>query len=235
MNTYHNSRICERRNLEILLPILRNIFPNCVILVIDDGSTDGTDLYLNDMRVQDSRLQVIFRRERLGIGSAHLTAIEFAVRHDFEYLITMDGDLTHSPYDAHKILTAINENDLIIGSRYLDSGKMLGWSLHRLLLTQASHLATRFFFNSELDMSSGLRAYLTSRIPLRSLKENCPANYDFFFISTLVYLSQGLTVGQTGATLNTRASGKSKMNLSLVVRGVTTLLTYGLRLKRIRL
>ncbi len=93
---------------------------------------------------------------------------------------------------------------------------------------------TRLFFSSNLDMSSGLRAYRVAEIPMEALRTNCPQNYEFFFISALVFLRSKLRISQSRVRLSNRGDGKSKMSLDLKIRGVTQLFTFGLRIKRIK-
>jgi len=227
--------INEKSNLEILIPELRILIPDSQILVVDDGSTDGTLEYLKLLRNLDSKVEAVFRGERLGIGSAHLYAIEHAAKYDFDFLVTMDGDLTHSPIDVYKMLTIISTTDLVVGSRYFDTGEVRGWNLFRTALTRGGHLATKLMFKSNLDMSSGLRAYRVQNIPIASIRKNVTLNYDFFFLSALVYIKEGLAIQQLGVSLNPRAFGTSKMHPRLMLKGMFTLLKYGLRIKKIRL
>ena len=100
----------------------------------------------------------------------------------------MDGDLTHSAKDAYKLLDAIQDNDIVIGSRYLQPKSIEGWSWLRIALTHGGHLITKLFFGSNIDMSSGLRAYRVSQIPFKSIQMNCSENYEFFFTSILVFI-----------------------------------------------
>ena len=181
----------------------------------------------------DSCLKAIFRDKRLGIGSAHLLAIEYALNQGFEILITMDGDLTHSPEDALRLLESIKGHDLAIGSRYLDNGRTKNWSPFRYFLTHAGHFMTSLFFRSDLDMSSALRAYNVNNIPFSSLKENCPMNYEFFFTSALVFIKYKSQMTQIPVILENRVSGNSKMNPRLMIFGVFHLLLYGFRIKKI--
>jgi len=227
--------INESDNLKILVPKLRKLLPNALIIIIDDASTDNTQVFLEQAMEKDRSLKAIFRDKRFGIGSAHLLAIEYAFNQGFEILITMDGDLTHSPEDALRLLESIKGHDLAIGSRYQENGRTKNWSPYRYFLTHAGHLMTNLFFRSDLDMSSALRAYNVRNIPLLSLKENCPMNYAFFFTSSLVYMKKKLQITQIPVTLENRASGSSKMSPRLMILGVNQLLLYGFRIKKILL
>lgn len=225
----------EVENLKILLPELFFIFPEADILIIDDASSDGTQEYLNQLMMENSRIKLVYRSTRLGIGSAHLFAMTYAYAQHYEFLITMDADLTHDSLDASQLFNLITVSDFVIGSRYLGKNDIEGWSKFRLFLTHGGHIITRVLFSSKLDMSSGLRAYRVNKIPIRSISLNCPPNYEFFFISTLVFLRTDCDIKQIRVKLTKRGSGKSKMTFRLMLRGVGQLLLYGLRIKKLKL
>jgi len=225
--------INELDNLQILLPEIRKNFTKASILVIDDNSNDGTRSFLNSWKENDPKLQTIFRNNRFGIGSAHLLGIEQILDMGFKFLITMDADLTHKVEDAKSIFEELSNSDVVIGSRYLGKSDIEGWAIHRLIMTKIGHWMTQIFFFSNLDMSSGLRGYRLELIPVPLLNHNCPNNYEFFFVSTLVFLRSKLRISQVRVVLQERGSGKSKMSLKLALRGGSQLILYGLRFKRI--
>ena len=222
----------EKANLEHLLPSILEIQEISIVIIVDDNSTDGSKEYFEEL--QDGRVIVINRPSRLGIGSAHLDGLIKAKAMGADLIITMDADGTHRIEDLKKLLEMRGDRDLVIGSRYEEGGEILGWGLFRYVLTKVGHLATSVFFNSDLDMSSGMRAYKASAIPFDSLQINCDSDYSFFFVSLLVYRNKKLRITQVPIELNNRISGKSKMIPVLMLRGVYTLFLYGVRIRKIK-
>ena len=225
----------EYENLRILYPQIRAALPSATIIVVDDNSVDETRCYLSKMQNTDPKLHTILRPHRMGIGSAHMDGLRFAVAHNIDFVLTMDADQTHRLEDALTLVDEIKDHDLVIGSRYIQSRSIKGWSLPRLMLTHMGHFATSIFFRSDLDMSSGLRIYRARTIPIENMEKNCASDYEYFFTSAILYLKLRLRVSQVAVELNSRGFGKSKMTFSLMRRGTTRLFLYGLRLKRIEL
>jgi dolichol-phosphate mannosyltransferase len=225
----------ELKNLEILLPRIWSIYPSIEILVVDDNSQDGTQEYLESVITSGRLLFYIRRPRKLGIGSAHLAGLEYAISKNYEYVITMDADLTHRPEDLRKFVGAKVHSDLIIGSRYLDDSNMSGWSISRKVLTKFGHFVTLIAFLEKWDMSSGMRMYKTEKIPFRILASNCPNDYAYFFTSAITYRKLLMSVEQVPIQLDQRFAGKSKMTFSLMFVGIKLLALYALRLKRIQI
>jgi dolichol-phosphate mannosyltransferase len=223
----------ERLNLEILLPEIILRYPKIKLGIIDDNSFDGTDQFIEGMKKSNRNIHYIKRPAKLGIGDAHLAGISLALELGCEYVITMDADLTHRAEDIALFLSADYDFDLLVGSRYLISSNMFGWSPFRRFLTQAGHLATLVAFNSRLDMSSGMRRYRSSTLPLDLMKRNCPPDYAFFFVSALVYIKLKSKVGQVPLILNPRSSGESKMSLLLIGKGLSFLFLFATRIKKV--
>lgn len=223
----------ELPNLMTLLPQILETFPGASILVVDDGSNDGSREYLKNLQHNSKQIQLVLRPARLGIGSAHLTGIRYASSKGYTYLITMDADLTHRTEDAKLLFKELNNCDIVIGSRYLKNSKIEEWSYLRLIMTRLGHITTKIFFGTNLDMSSGLRGYKLKSIDVDLLEKNCPSNYDFFFVSILLFIHMNLNISSVPAVLNNRSFGKSKMSIPLALSGVLKLFLYGFRLRRV--
>ena len=221
----------ERPNLEVLLPRIFKLSKIRFIVIVDDNSTDGSVDYLDSLN--ESKVHLVNRPKRLGIGSAHLDGIMFARDLGATVIITMDADGTHRVEDLIRILHVNGDYDVLVGSRYLEGGAIRGWAFNRILLTKLGHMTTYLFFGSKLDMSSGMRAYRTSKIPFDDLREFSPSDYSFFFVSLLLMKNMFLKIEQIPITLDSRSFGKSKMNLVLMIRGVSTLFKYGLRIRTV--
>lgn len=217
-----------------LLPQILETFPGASILVVDDASNDGSWEYLKNLQRNSSQIQLVLRPVRLGIGSAHLTGIKYAYSKGYTYLITMDADLTHRTEDAKLLFKELNHCDIVIGSRYLKNSKIEEWSYLRLIMTRLGHITTKIFFGTNIDMSSGLRGYKLKSIDVELLEKNCPPNYDFFFVSILLFIRMNLKISSVPAVLNNRSFGKSKMSIKLALSGVLKLFLYGFRLRRVK-
>jgi dolichol-phosphate mannosyltransferase len=225
----------ERLNLEVLIPRLQSNFPDINILIVDDNSSDGTVDFVSELQATTSKIHYIRRLDKRGIGDAHLAGISQGIKDDFDFIITMDADLTHRVEDIDLFMGAGPEFDLVIGSRYLNDSNMLGWSIFRRLLTKGGHLATWVAFQSKLDMSSGMRRYRTDRLPLNLMERNCPPDYAFFFVSAVLFKALRREITQVPIVLNSRNSGHSKMSPVLVWKGLSLLFLFGLRIKRIKI
>ncbi len=186
------------------------------VIIVDDNSSDGSQEYF-DM-ITSGKLHVINRPTRLGIGSAHLDGLSYAVNLDIDFIITMDADGTHSIEDLIKMIKAPTDSDVLIGSRYLNGSEIVNWSIFRSTLTRLGHFATFLLFNSSIDMSSGKRRYRSQKIPLERFKVNCPSDYSFFFTSLLVCKDEKLKIGQMPIKLSNRIHGSSKMDLIQIKR-----------------
>ena len=219
----------EKNNLKRIIPRIAQIKEVKFIVIVDDNSTDGSKEYFQS--IKSAKVIIIQRPLRLGIGSAHLEGMKFAQQLGAQLIVTMDADGTHRIEDLQKMINHSSDYDLLVGSRYLKGGTIRGWGLTRNLMTRLGHVATMIFFGSVLDMSSGMRAYRTSKIPFDKLNANCPPDYSFFFVSLLVFRNASLKIVQLPITLDSRGDGKSKMNPLLMLRGVITLLKYGIRLR----
>ncbi len=224
----------EKKNLEVLLPKIWLLHADLPVLVIDDDSQDGTEAFINELQIQGRPVTYIRRSHKMGIGSAHLKGLEFGIYNNFDFVITMDADLTHRPEDLTKFITLKDSSDLLIGSRYLDDSNMVGWTIFRRSLTTVGHIVTFLAFARNWDMSSGMRKYKTQSIPFGLLNSNCPPDYAFFFTSAITYKRLNLRVSQVPIQLDQRHAGKSKMTFKLMYEGIKLLGLYAFRIKRIK-
>jgi dolichol-phosphate mannosyltransferase len=213
----------EAGNIENVLNDVSLNFSDFDLLIIDDGSTDGT-LQIIDSG-EYSNLTVIKNQSRLGIGKAHIDSINYAKQHTYRFLLTLDGDGTHSGKDLKELFLSLQSSgvDVVIGSRFIDSKSIRDWPLRRVLLTKMGHLATKFGLGLKFDCSSGCRGYCFESqnfIEVTNLKS---FSYDFFFKSTFVMSKNKYSLLEVPITLSKRASGNSKMKFRIAVISILKL------------
>ncbi len=198
--------------------LIKGIFgldiPNMEVLVVDDNSSDGTVELVRRLKSEFKRINILLRKSKVGIGSAHLAGIKWAYRKGFDFLITMDADLTHSPSYIPDLIEHLSDYDLVIASRHLKGSKMTGWSFFRRILTFLNHFWVSFFFSLEVDTSNAFRAYNLKRIPKSIFERVSSSSYNFFFES-LVYLKEnGISMYEIPIVMREREAGRSKLSLS---------------------
>ncbi|WP_395739744.1 glycosyltransferase [Prosthecobacter sp.] len=213
----------EHENVGPLHAELRKLPLDFDILFMDDGSPDGTGKILDDMAAKDPKMKVIHREGKLGIGSAHFTAIRHACEQGYDVLVTMDCDFTHNPADIPRLLEKLSGYDIAVGSRYCNPDSLQGWSLPRKMLTHFGHFLTSNLLGLPQDASGGLRAYDLKRIDHHAFGPIQSRSYSFFFESLYVLIKQGYKVSELPITLSARTYGHSKMSLTEAARSASFL------------
>jgi len=213
----------EAGTISYLLMLINKLHPTLDILIVDDNSNDGTLNELRQLKLRGLPIEIVVRASKMGIGSAHLFAINYAFDNNYDLLITMDGDGAHDPKSIENFLSVQN-NDLVIGSRYLQKNSLIEWNIFRKSLTHVIHLVTWKFLGLNYDNSSAFRCYNLMQLTKQSFAKINSSGYDFFFESIFVLTkNQSIKIAQIPIFLPARTYGNSKLNLKLALIALKTL------------
>lgn len=214
----------EVENAPLIFKQIQEIKIKADVLFIDDGSPDGTAQAIEALIPEYSNLQLIKRKEKLGIGSAHLVGISYAYENGYEKLLTMDCDFTHDPKDIPRLMKALEGYDLALGSRYLQKGSLSEWNPLRKAVTIFAHFLTKNLLGLSEDASGAFRIYDLQRISLKTFKIITARSYSFFFESLFILQKNQYQANQIPINLSARTYGSSKMSLREAFRSFRFLL-----------
>lgn len=202
----------ELENVEKLISqIFRLKLKDFNLLFTDDNSPDGTGRLLDNLSKKNKQIIIIHRRGKLGIGSAHLKAINWAYDHHYQKLITMDADFSHNPLYIKKLLEVSDNYALVTTSRYLRKNSLMGWNILRKILTFIGHFLTKNLLKMNYDASSAFRLYNLNRIPRKIFNKINSQSYSFFFESLYLLNFHKIKIGEISIKLPVRTYGHSKM------------------------
>lgn len=225
----------ELGNIEPLISELLDLHDGISLLIVDD-SPISSELKIMEGDFPRNRFFFRHRSKRMGVGSAHQEIISFGISKDFDCVVTMDGDGTHSSRDIPKLLQAVKYSDLVIGSRFVNGGDLRNWTFIRRITTNTAHMITKFATHTSLDCTSGIRAYNLKTRDYEKLLKELPSDYRFFYSSTFRLLAHNLEIQQVPVILESRNLGKSKMGLKLAIKLIVSLffgsLAYMLKLAK---
>jgi dolichol-phosphate mannosyltransferase len=217
----------ESDNLPRLVAALRSLPLALDILVVDDASPDGTGEIADEMGRGRTDLRVLHRSGPRGYGDALTDGFRAALTGGTDAIVTMDCDFSHDPADVPRLLQALDQADLVIGSRYTHGGSLRAWPLYRRILSTVANRFARFFFHLRArDCTSGFRAYrraVLERIPWTALHS---PGYSFL-VEVLYWGSRDprLRIREVPICFTERREGASKMGLREIVLGAANLLT----------
>lgn len=222
----------EIDNIEKMLSTLESLYPELNILIIDDGSPDGTADIVKKHQETNQRLYLIQRTGKLGLGTAYITGFKWALERDFEFVFEMDCDFSHDPKDIPLLLEAAQSNDLIIGSRYINGIRIINWPFRRLLLSYCASLYTRFITGIKiLDVTGGFKCFNRSALESLNLDRVFSNGYSFQVELNYKIWSKGLRVKEVPIIFTERRDGQSKMSGGIVREAIFAVIM--LRIRRI--
>jgi dolichol-phosphate mannosyltransferase len=220
----------ERDNLAALIAAIHDHAPRADILVIDDNSPDGTGQLADELKAADSRIHVLHRPGKLGLGTATLAAMRFAIENGYQLLLNLDADFSHPPRYIPAIVDGMVGHDVMIGSRYVPGGGAENWPLTRRIISRSVNLFVRLFLRLPVrDASGAFRCYRVAK--LREARLDCVRSRGYSFQQEVLFRCHqaGCRIGETPIVFENRKAGASKVNLRESVRSLSMLGWLGLR------
>jgi dolichol-phosphate mannosyltransferase len=222
----------ERENLPRLVERLFALSEPVEILVVDDGSPDGTGHWVADTAAGNSRLHLLSRTAKNGLGRAYVAGFQWALEHEYDFVVQMDADFSHSPEDVPELLAGIRETgaDLAIGSRYAGGIRVINWPLKRLVLSVGASYYVKWITGLPVwDPTGGFkcwRRHTLEAIELSSVKSN---GYGFQIEMNHRTWIRGFKITEVPIIFADRIEGVSKMSRKIVVEAL--LMVWGLLIR----
>ena len=213
----------EKENIVKLIPEILKL--NLCVLIVDDNSPDKTADTVNNFFKNNKNVNVLKRKQKLGLGSAYRDGFNWGIKNNFNYLVEMDADFSHQVNDLKKMIENKSENRLVIGSRYIPGGEIVGWSKRRELLSKFANKFVKFLTSSKVnDSTSGFRIYSKQVLEKIDYSKTTSNGYSFQIEMTLIAVDKGIDVIEVPITFLEREIGKSKMNYKIILEALKYLI-----------
>ena len=207
----------ERENLGPILDRLHKALPDVDVLVVDDGSPDGTGELADERAAANDRVHVMHRTEKAGLGAAYIAGFRWGLARGYNTIVEMDADGSHAPEDLPRLLDAVGDADLAIGSRYVPGGSVVNWPLKRQVLSRGANVYSQIALGMRTrDITAGFRAYRRPVLEKLALDEVNSHGYCFQIDLTIRTADAGFEIVEVPITFTEREIGESKMDGSII-------------------
>lgn len=216
----------EAGNILPLVEQVHTVAPELDVLVIDDGSPDGTGDLVRDRMLKDAHLELMARPAKLGLGTAYMAGFAFGLQHEYSIVTTMDADFSHPPDRIPALLNAIESGaQLAIGSRYVPGGAIQGWAINRRILSATANTVARTLLRLRThDCTGGFRCYSGQALQFLVTKPLRSSGYSAL-VELLTRCERArMTIAEVPITFTERAHGKSKISRQEIFRAIATVL-----------
>ena len=207
----------ERENIDTLLDRLLGLPYGLEVLVVDDGSPDGTADLVKAWQAKTPRVHLLQRPGKLGLGSAYRDGFRYALKNGAEYIFEMDADFSHDPDAIGDFLEAAKDADIVLGSRYLHGVTVVNWPLSRLILSYSANVYTRIVTGMPLaDATGGFKCFRRRALESVNLERVKTEGYGFQIEMSFRCWKRGFRIKEIPIVFVDRRAGVSKMNKSII-------------------
>jgi dolichol-phosphate mannosyltransferase len=221
----------EAGNLAWIVARVRAAQPSVDVLVVDDGSPDGTGAIADELAATDPAVQVVHRAVKAGLGAAYLEGFQVALEAGYDVIGEMDADGSHQPEQLDRLLDALRDGaDLVIGSRWVPGGAVVNWPRRRELLSRGGNLYVRLLLGVKVrDATAGYRLFRRTTLEKIDLASVQSTGYVFQTDMVARALAAGLTVTEVPIVFVERVRGDSKMSGAVATESLKRITSWGLR------
>ena len=220
----------ERDNIAWIVGRLHAAVPDVDVLVVDDGSPDGTGAVADELAAADTRVHALHRERKGGLGAAYLHGFRWALEAGYDVVGEMDADGSHQPEQLHRLREALADADLVIGSRWVPGGSVVNWPRHREALSRGGNLYVRLLLGIDVrDATAGYRLYRRQTLEKIELDTVRSTGYVFQTDLAARTLRAGLVVREVPIEFVERVRGDSKMSGAVAVESLRRITAWGVR------
>lgn len=208
----------ERENVAKIIDAVLSQDPRLSVLIVDDGSPDGTGAIVDGIAATNDRVHALHRAKKMGLGTAYLAGFKWALARDYAYVFEMDADFSHDPAHLPQFLEAIQDADLVLGSRYRN-GKVtvVNWPISRLMLSYSANIYARMVTGLQLyDATGGFKCFRRQVLETIDLDDVRSNGYAFQIEVSFRALRKGFRIVEIPIVFTDRTEGESKMSKRIV-------------------
>jgi dolichol-phosphate mannosyltransferase len=207
----------ERDNIEKIVHAVLPMDPRINVLIVDDNSPDGTGEIADKLAAQESKVKVLHRQKKEGLGRAYIAGFKWAIEQKFDFIFEMDADFSHGPEYIRDFLREIQNHDLVIGSRYISGVNVINWPMSRLLLSYFANAYTRVVTRMPLrDATGGFKCFRREVLEAIDLDDVRSSGYSFQIEMSMRAWKKNFRIKEIPIIFVDRVAGTSKMSKRIV-------------------
>ena len=211
----------EIKNIKSLVKQVFDLDPGYHLLIVDDNSPDGTALKVKELQSTYPNLHLEERPGKAGLGTAYLFGFKWALENNYDHIVQMDADLSHDPNDVPRLVSRLNDHDLVIGSRYVNGVSVVNWPIRRLILSYGANMYSRFITGMPInDGTGGFKAWRGTLLNDIELKKVRSQGYSFQIEMNFRSWRLGARIKEEPIIFVDRTIGESKMSKSIMYEAI---------------